>query len=281
MRTQPILDPCCGSRMMWFDKANPDVVFGDMVIAGRIMKWDERQSKDETSAERKRLQREREKLSQERAEFEALRAGSHAMSQDVTTGHAMSLRGEEIREEFKNKREVKDTSLVGSAEALTDPAGEIPELTENKSLFPDCPHQEIIALYHECLPELPRVRKWDGQREKNLKVRWRETLQRLKEKGMPHIRRASADKQGLSRFQDYFRHDASIQFPGHIGLNPLSPLPFPRLPLDLSPDASPWGLAQVRLMSRRSGQKQNSLPGTFRSSCRASAVLGGAFPLGE
>lgn len=24
-----VLDPCCGSRMMWFDKLNPDVVFGD------------------------------------------------------------------------------------------------------------------------------------------------------------------------------------------------------------------------------------------------------------
>lgn len=26
---QRVLDPCCGSRMMWFDKQNPDVVFGD------------------------------------------------------------------------------------------------------------------------------------------------------------------------------------------------------------------------------------------------------------
>lgn len=25
-----ILDPCCGSRMFYFDKANPDVVFGDI-----------------------------------------------------------------------------------------------------------------------------------------------------------------------------------------------------------------------------------------------------------
>lgn len=25
-----ILDPCCGSRMFWFDKANPNVVFGDI-----------------------------------------------------------------------------------------------------------------------------------------------------------------------------------------------------------------------------------------------------------
>ena len=24
-----ILDPCCGSRMMWFDRVHPDVVFGD------------------------------------------------------------------------------------------------------------------------------------------------------------------------------------------------------------------------------------------------------------
>lgn len=24
-----ILDPCCGSRMFWFDKEHPDVVFGD------------------------------------------------------------------------------------------------------------------------------------------------------------------------------------------------------------------------------------------------------------
>lgn len=25
-----ILDPCCGSRMMWFDRGHPDVIFGDI-----------------------------------------------------------------------------------------------------------------------------------------------------------------------------------------------------------------------------------------------------------
>ncbi len=25
-----VLDPCCGSRMMWFNRAHPDVVFGDL-----------------------------------------------------------------------------------------------------------------------------------------------------------------------------------------------------------------------------------------------------------
>ena len=24
-----VLDPCCGSRMMWFDKADPRAIFGD------------------------------------------------------------------------------------------------------------------------------------------------------------------------------------------------------------------------------------------------------------
>lgn len=28
-RQKDILDPCCGSRMMWFDKNHPGVVFGD------------------------------------------------------------------------------------------------------------------------------------------------------------------------------------------------------------------------------------------------------------
>ncbi len=29
MMDQRVLDPCCGSRMFWFDKNNPDVLFGD------------------------------------------------------------------------------------------------------------------------------------------------------------------------------------------------------------------------------------------------------------
>jgi len=27
---EPILDPCCGSRMWWFDKSSPKAVFGDI-----------------------------------------------------------------------------------------------------------------------------------------------------------------------------------------------------------------------------------------------------------
>jgi hypothetical protein len=30
MSTQRVLDPCCGGRMFWFDKANSEAIFGDI-----------------------------------------------------------------------------------------------------------------------------------------------------------------------------------------------------------------------------------------------------------
>jgi 23S rRNA G2069 N7-methylase RlmK/C1962 C5-methylase RlmI len=30
MKFKPVLDPCCGSRMFWFNKSNPNVVFADI-----------------------------------------------------------------------------------------------------------------------------------------------------------------------------------------------------------------------------------------------------------
>lgn len=30
MKNKRVLDPCCGSRMMWADRENPDVLFGDV-----------------------------------------------------------------------------------------------------------------------------------------------------------------------------------------------------------------------------------------------------------
>lgn len=35
-----------------------------------------------------------------------------------------------------------------------------------------CPHQEIISLYHELCPTLPRVRQWTPKRQKQLRARW-------------------------------------------------------------------------------------------------------------
>lgn len=37
-----------------------------------------------------------------------------------------------------------------------------------------CPHQEIISLYHNTLPECPKVKTWTEKRKKKLRARWRE-----------------------------------------------------------------------------------------------------------
>ncbi|MDD5008356.1 MAG: hypothetical protein PHC68_08120 [Syntrophorhabdaceae bacterium] len=35
-----------------------------------------------------------------------------------------------------------------------------------------CPHQEIIKMYHDTIPELPRVMKWTPKRMKHLQICW-------------------------------------------------------------------------------------------------------------
>lgn len=37
MNSPRVLDPCCGSRMFWFDKGNPDAVFGDIRSESHIL----------------------------------------------------------------------------------------------------------------------------------------------------------------------------------------------------------------------------------------------------
>lgn len=43
---------------------------------------------------------------------------------------------------------------------------------------PDCPHQEIISLYHKTIPTGTAVRVWNSEREKHLRARWRENTKR-------------------------------------------------------------------------------------------------------
>lgn len=40
MTDKVILDPCCGSRMFWFDKSNPHAVFGDCRIENGTAIWE-------------------------------------------------------------------------------------------------------------------------------------------------------------------------------------------------------------------------------------------------
>lgn len=41
-----------------------------------------------------------------------------------------------------------------------------------------CPHQEIIAAYHEILPELPPVNEWADSNAESLRARWKSKAER-------------------------------------------------------------------------------------------------------
>ncbi|MFZ2445720.1 MAG: hypothetical protein WAW37_05140 [Syntrophobacteraceae bacterium] len=41
-----------------------------------------------------------------------------------------------------------------------------------------CPHQAIIDLYHEILPELTRIQEWTPARQSLLRTRWKEKKER-------------------------------------------------------------------------------------------------------
>lgn len=59
-----------------------------------------------------------------------------------------------------------------------------------------CPHDEIIALYHEVLPMLPHVRIWNEKRRRLLCQRWKE----------------ESDRQDLVWWRGYFEHVSACDF---------------------------------------------------------------------
>ena len=106
--------------------------------------------------------------------------------QDDSEALAVSLPREEVEEEVEKKK------LSSSADAA-DP----------------CPHQEIISLYHEVLPVLPRVREWNKARQAYLRGRWKE----------------NPDRQSLDWWRDFFGYVAESDFlcgrvPGRNGSPP-------------------------------------------------------------
>ena len=100
-----------------------------------------------------------------------------------------------------------DVQLTNNQEPLTinqepvvikEPKGSLSE-----ALLPPCQHQKVIDLFHEVLPELPRVLIWNKTREGLLKSRWRE--------------RAAQDKwktvdEGLEFFRSYFDYVRKSKF---------------------------------------------------------------------
>ena len=67
-----------------------------------------------------------------------------------------------------------DTSIDNSIDKnIVSSSGENDDLKKSKKV-PNCPHQKIVDLYHEILPEGRRVKLITDQRKASLKARWKQ-----------------------------------------------------------------------------------------------------------
>jgi hypothetical protein len=90
---------------------------------------------------------------------------------------------QEFMRSFANEMDLDIEQLLNPSKTLSKPETGTGAVTgENtyvhSDAVDDCPHQEIIALYHKHLPMLTQVRTWTDKRAKALKARWREDKKR-------------------------------------------------------------------------------------------------------
>lgn len=154
-----------------------DAMQGRVVDGDRLTGWEGRQPKREepadgespakSPAQRKREQREREREAAANGESPQC----HDASRNVTTD--------------KDKEEIKEANAsVGSADRL-----------------PRCDTQSVVDLYHDTLPELPRVRLMTDGRRKAVSAFWRFVLTSKKSDGTP---RATDAAQAMEWIRGYF-----------------------------------------------------------------------------
>lgn len=112
--------------------------------------------------------------------------------QGATQPPCKPLRSQEQEQEQEKK---EPYGSVGSAD---DQPGEI---APGKPGLPNCPVQDLVDLYHEVLPELPKVRLLNDGRRKAVGKLWRFVLTSKKSDGTP---RAETAEQAVTWIREYF-----------------------------------------------------------------------------
>lgn len=118
---------------------------------------------------------------EEKREADRVRMAAKRKQQDET-GESQEVA--ESREESQgvasSRVESEEVAKVAYTEADTEKSLLSPdgERVAGKPAPPPCPHDAIVALYHETLPELPRMRSWPDDRQALLRSRWREDERR-------------------------------------------------------------------------------------------------------
>ncbi len=128
---------------------------GFITEAWEIQNWDKRQFVSDSSASR---------VARHRA-----KAKEQAETQVETPCNVT------VTPQIQNRTDTEtEVKAIVASQAADDLLGQPDGLPAK----PDCPHQEIIAVYHEILPQCPQIRDWTPARATQLRARWNEDPKR-------------------------------------------------------------------------------------------------------
>jgi hypothetical protein len=113
--------------------------------------------------------------------YEGVRKGSNDSSAPLRSQE--QEQEQEREQEQKRAREsayadLSPATALPPPEDADDSDGEQPRPPQGEQGRPPCPHERIIALYHEVLPELRQIREWNETRRRLLQRRWSENPER-------------------------------------------------------------------------------------------------------
>ncbi|WP_211261954.1 hypothetical protein [Stenotrophomonas humi] len=124
-----------------------------------IKNWEKRQFSSDSSAARTRAYRDRKR--------------DKVVTSQVTNSGAL-----DTDTDTDTEKEEEANASLSTAAPQDDESSVDGDSGDQQPARPACPHQRIVALYHEVLPELRQVRDWNETRRKLLQRRWAEEFGR-------------------------------------------------------------------------------------------------------
>lgn len=104
---------------------------------------------------------------------------------------------------------IPDTGELQEEANASSSSAEPTEAGQKKARTPSTPFEEIVALYHEVLPELPKIRVMDDDRKKLMAGLWKFVLTSKKSDGTP---RATNEAEALLWVRGYFERTRDNDF---------------------------------------------------------------------
>lgn len=126
------------------------------------------------------------------------RAAAADVTRDDDSCNAAGVTPALAREE--KRREEEEKACVASVPLPT---------ADSSPALPACPAEKLVELYHEVLPELPRVRLMPADRRKALQKRWRWVLTSRKSDGTP---RACTADEAMGWMRQFFERTRDNDF---------------------------------------------------------------------